>query len=229
MSEQEINLLNFGYNELGEYVDLVEEERKKNDISKNELESWVNNNDDPLIKIAYDSYYSSRWELDTCKGIQEKLIEIAKTKCYHYGNMGKGLYIFSINNEGRYFIIFENENHYLTHEASGWKLEYGSYGNIIDVPFDDYLLGKETISFPAMYCACYDLKGNRIHKYTDQDNYKEDIRHIVCIKEWQMDKYSKNRMQEGKKIKDFYEVEFYLTDLINYWGESEIANEKETI
>ena len=39
-----------------------------------------------------------------------------------------------------------------------------------------------------------------------------------------MDKFSKNRINEGKKIKDFYEVEFTWNDFTGYWGESEIVN-----
>ena len=224
--EDTINLLDFGTNDKGEYVNLVEEEKRLKDISEKELQEWTAANPDPLIRIAFDCFISStEIEFGNHNDIKDKLNEIVKTKCYHYGNLGKNLYIFSINCKGRYMIVFENSNHYLVFEPSLWKLEHGSYGNMVDVAFDDYLLGKETISFPALYCPCYDTKGNRIHQYTDQDHYQEDIRHIVCIKEWKMDKFSTNRMYENrKKIKDFYECEFRLTDLINYWGESEINN-----
>ena len=132
--------------------------------------------------------------------------------------MEKGLYIFSLNKNGRHMLIFENENHYLGFEPSCYSTMPS--GELRDIDFEDYLLGKETIEFPALFCPCYDLNGNRIQKYCDNP-YKDDIRHIVCIKEWHMDKFSENRMEKGKKIKDFYEVEFTLRDLINYWGESE--------
>lgn len=221
----EINLLNFGTNENGEYVDLVEEEKKLKDISEQEFMNLVNNHNDPLIRIAFDCYISStELEFGVHNDIKRKLEEIVATKCYHYGNMEKGLYIFSLNNKGRHMIVFENDKHYLVNEPNCWKLEHGSYGNMVDIEFDDYLLGKEKLSFPALYCPCYDLKGNRIEQYADQDHYQEDIRHIVCIKEWRMDKFSTNRMYDNHKmIKDFYECEFTIPDLINYWGESDNA------
>lgn len=220
MSDDTLNLFDFGTNDNGEYVNLVEEEKRLKDISEQELMSWAKSNNDPLIKIAFDCYISStEIEFGNHNDIKTKLNEIVETKCYHYGNLEKNLYIFSINCKGRFMLIFENPNHYLVYEPSLWKLEHGSYGNMVDVAFDDYLMGKEKIGFPALFCPCYDKKGNRIHQYADQDHYKEDIRHIVCIKEWQMDKYSNNRMKEGKKIKEFYECEFELTALINYWGE----------
>lgn len=225
MEDDNLNLFDFGTNENGEYVNLVEEEKRLKDITEQEFVSWLNKNDDPLIKISFDCYISStELEFGNHNDIKAKLEKIAATKCYHYGNLEKGLYIFSINCEGRHMIVFENNKHYLVFEPSLWKLEHGSYGNMVDVKFDDYLMGKETIVFPALYCPCYDLKGNRIEQYADQDHYQEDIRHIVCIKEWKMDKYSRNRIyDQHKKIKDFYECEFTLTDLINYWGESDNA------
>ena len=230
MKDNQLNLLDFGTNENGEYVNLVEEEKKLKDISEKEFQEWLDSCDDPLIRIAYDCYISStEIEFGVLKDIKEKLKKIVETKCYHYGNFGKNLYIFSLNNSGRHMIVFENKNHYLVYEPSCWKLEHGSYGDMVDIEFDDYLLGKEKIAFPALYCPCYDAKGNRIHQYTDQEHYQEDIRHIVCIKEWKMDKFSTNRMYDNhKKIKDFYECEFRLPDLINYWGESEIENENRT-
>ena len=228
MSDDFLNLLDFGTNDKGEYVNLVEEEKKLKDISEQELYNWVEKNNDPLIKIAFDCYISSTdIEFGNHNDIKEKLQKIANSKCYHYGNLEKGLYIFSINNEGRHMIVFENDKHYLVNEPNCWKLSNDSYGTMVDIDFDDYLLGKETLSFPALYCPVYDLKGNRIHQYTQGvgKDYQDDIRHIACIKEWKMNKYSRNRIyDQNKMIKDFYECEFTLPDLINYWGESEISD-----
>ena len=46
---------------------------------------------------------------------------------------------------------------------------------------------------------------------------------IKGMKEWKMNKYSTNRINQGKKIKDFYECEFYMKDLTAYFGESNIG------
>ena len=231
MSDELLNLFDFGTNDNGEYVNLVEEEKKLKDISIKEFQKWLSNHNDPLIRIAFDCYISAtELEFGIHNDIKKKLEKIVATKCYHYGNMEKGLYIFSLSNEGRHMIVFENSKHYLVNEPNCWKLSNGSCGTLVDIDFDDYLLGKETLSFPALYCPCYDLKGHRIHQYTQglESDYQNDIRHIVCIKEWKMDKFSTNRMYDNHKmIKDFYECEFRLPDLINYWGESNVENSDE--
>lgn len=222
-----LDLFSFGNNENGDYVDLVQEEKKRKDISHNELMNWVASHENPLIRIAFDLFVSAiEIEKGINNDIKAKLERIVATKCYHYGNMAKGLYIFSLCDNDNFKLIFENDKHYLAAEPNNWKLEHESYGKVVDVSLDDYLLGKEKIDFPALCCHCFDLQGNQIEKYADGERYKEDIRHIVCIGEWQMHKFSENRITKGKKIKDFYEVEFTLRNLIDYWGESEVADEE---
>lgn len=218
---EDISLFDFGYNEAGEYVDLVEAEKIKNDIDIKEYQEWLLKEDNALLKIADFCFgYDEFDESSIINDIKDNLIKIVSTKTYHYGNMKKGLYIFSLTNEkeNRSILVFDNNQHYLAFGCDGFYFENKE---LIDCKLDDYLLSKASISFPALYCPCFDLKGNKIEKYAGNEHYQEDIRHIVCIKEWQMDKYSKNRIQEGKKIKDFYEVEFYLKDLINYFGEAD--------
>ena len=223
MSDDTLNLFDFGTNDNGEYVNLVEEEKRLKGISDKELTDWVNKHHDPLIRLAFDNYVSATdIEFGNHKDLQARLESIVATKCYHWAKMNKNLYVFSLHLEDRYIIVFENENHYLVNEPNGWKLD--SNNKMVLIPFDDYLLGKETLGFPALYCHCYDINGNRLHQYAEGKDYKNDIRHIVCIKEWQMDKFSKNRINEGKKIKDFYEVEFTWNDFTGYWGESEVEN-----
>ena len=221
MENSELNLFDFGYNEAGEYVDLVEAEKIKNDLSIKEYQEWLSKEENVLIKIADFFFgYDEHDETSIINDIKDNLIKIVSTKTYHYGNMKKGLYIFSLTNEkeDRSILVFENNQHYLAFGCNGFYIENT---HVIDYTLDDYLLSKASISFPALYCPCFDLNGNKIEKYADGTKYQEDIRHIVCIKEWQMDKYSKNRIEEDKKIKDFYEVEFYLKDLIKYLGEAD--------
>lgn len=228
MGDNELNLFDFGTNENGDYVNLVEEEKKLKDISSQELMNWVESHNEPLIRIAFDLFISAiEIESGINNDIKDKLEKILATKCYHYGNMEKGLYIFSLCYDDIYKFVFENEKHYLAAEPNNWKLEHDTYGNVVDVPLEDYLSGKEKLSFPALYCHCYDMNGKHIEEYADGERYKEDIRHIVVIQEWQMNKFSENRMNKGKKIKDFYEVEFALPNLIKYWGETKLESESD--
>lgn len=207
----EIDLLNFGTNENGEYVDLVEEEKRKNDIAEEEYNSWVENHENPLIRISNDLI--CRLDYKTFNEMKEDVEWIADKKIYHYGNMEKDLYIYSLFNGTYWYLVFENLNHILLNKC-----------HIEEI--DDVLKSKKSICFPATYLVCYDANGKHITKYEEQDNYQEDIRHIICIKEWQMNKYSKNRIYQGKKCKDFYECEFYLKDLTAYFGESEINDDR---
>lgn len=52
------------------------------------------------------------------------------------------------------------------------------------------------------------------------DELQEDILANVYAIKRITNKFSQNRINEGKKIKDFYEVEFTLPNLIDYWGET---------
>ena len=220
-----LNLFEFGNNENGSYVNLVEEEKRKADISKAELLDFVNNYLDPFIKVIYNIFFFER-KLDSkaaiLTDIKNELEEIyEKHKVYHYAKFNKGIYVFSITYDERLYIIFENQEHYLIFEGKTqeWDLENRKW---IPVTIEDYLLSKQSICFPACHTKIFDTKtGEQITKFAGEERYAEDIRHIVIMKEWQMDKFSKNRLHEGKKIKDFYEVEFYWDDFQKFYGESE--------
>ena len=212
----ELNLLDFGTNDKGEYVNLVEEQKRLKDISEQEFQKWLANHNDPLVKIAYDLLPYEKRQL-TYNEIKEECEWVAFQKVYHYGNLGKDLYVFTLFNGNYWFFIFLNKNHYLVNRNS-----VDSQKEVEDV-----LFGNKLISFNALAVSVYDLKGNLITKYAEQDNKEQDIRYQVVINEWQMNKYGDNRINVGKKIKDFYEVELLLPKLTAYWGESEIENGNE--
>ena len=223
MKREQLNLFDFGENEIGRYVNLVEEEEKSREISEKQLKKALADHPNLLVRIIYNEMFGYGWDCGLKKDIIPLCEKIFATKCYHYGNMDKGLYIFSIYDE-RYdnaIFVFENENHYLIFHTGydAWKQR--------NLTIDEYLKSEQKFSFPAWHCHCYDLKGNRIERYADGKDYQKDIRHIVCMKEWEMGKYSKNRLEEIKKPKDFYEVEFTMQDLVNYFGESKVENETE--
>ena len=220
MGEREqLNLFDFGENETGKYVNLVEEEEMSREISEKQLKKALAEHSNPLVRIIYNEMFGYGWDCKLKKDIIPLCEKIFATKCYHYGNMQKGLYIFSLYDE-RYdnsIFVFENENHYLIFHTGYDALKQRN------LTIDEYLKSEQTFCFPALHCHCYDLNGNHIELYCDNP-CTNDIRHIVCIKEWQMNKYSTNRMTAGKRIKDFYECEFCLRDLVNYFGESEVEN-----
>lgn len=218
--DETLNLLDFGINENGEYVNLVLEEKHKKDISVNELKNWVENHSDPLIRLIDFAFGYDEDDIKNNKlvinDIKKEYEDILKTKCYHYGNMEKDLYIFSLTGKKRSELVFQNLKHYLMFGCNGFYINENH--EVVDYTLEDYLVGKDKITFAALYCPCFDKNGNKIEEYAEGKNYQQDIRHIVCIKEWQMDKFSTNRIQKDKKIKDFYEVEFNFSDLVNYYG-----------
>ena len=214
MTDDTINLLDFGTNDKGEYVNLVEEEKRLKDISEKEFQEWLENHNDPLVKIAYDLLPYDKKQL-TYNEIKENCEWVAFQKVYHYGNLEKDLYVFTLFNGNSWFFVFLNQNHYLVNKNS-----VDSQKEVEDV-----LFGKSLIQFNAMAVSVYDLNGNLITEYADQDSKEQDIRHQAVINEWQMNKYGDNRMEKGKKIKDFYEVELSLPKLTEYWGESEIIED----
>lgn len=220
MKQEQLSLFDFGENDKGQYLNLVEEEKRLHDISEKELEDFIKNHSDPLIRIAYRFFIGYAWDGHILRDVKEKLENIVKTKTYHYGNMAKDLYIFSLNSYGSDYetaiFIFDNTKHYLVFNALGYK----STKPFKEYDIDDYISIKADFHFPALFCEIYDKNGNRIEQYADGKDYQKDIRHIVCMKEWEMGKYSKNRLEENKKPKDFYEVEFTMQDLVNYFGDS---------
>ena len=207
-----MNLLDFGVNENGEYCDLVEYEKQKNDIAEEEYNKWVEEHPNKLIRLADELVCPLDFKTYTDR--KEEVEWIADKKIYHYGNMEKDLYIYSLFNGTYWYLVFENLNHILLNKC-----------HIEDIRA--VLESKVSICFPACFVPCFDNNGRKITKFAEQDNYQEDIRHIICIKEWKMNKYSTNRINQGKKIKDFYECEFYMKDLTAYFGESNIGEEDE--
>ena len=206
---EELNLLDFGTNDKGEYVNLVEEEKRLKDISNQQFMQWLKSHDNPLVRIAYDLLPYERNKL-TYNELKEELEWVAFQKAYHYGNMEKGLYIYTLFDGYNWTFIFENENHIMVNTNRCYSQK----------EVEDVLFGNKPIPFNALAVSVYDLKGNLITEFAEQDHYQEDIRYQVVINEWQMNKYGDNRMDKGKKIKDFYEVELSLPKLTDYWVES---------
>lgn len=211
-----LNLFDFGNNDSGNYVNLAEEEKRLKDISDKEFQEWVDNHFEPLIRVAADfSINCYDLENKTKNELKEKLERIVASKCYHYGNMEKDFYVYSLQcSEECYCFVFETLNYIMVNI----NYVYGSK------ELTEYLFGNKFIQFNALSVRVYDHKGNRINEY---GNKEKDIRYQAVINEWQMHKYGQNRMSSGKEIKDFYEVEIVLPNLTAYWGEDKNETKKE--
>ena len=137
----EIDLLNFGTNENGEYCDLVEWEKHKQDISEQELIDQINKHENPLIRLADFMFCGYEWDGHCYKDILARLEKIITTKTYHYGNFKNSLYVFSLYDEltDRYVLVFQNEKHYLIYSCNDF---YWKEHEMIDYTLEDYLLGK---------------------------------------------------------------------------------------
>ena len=138
----------------------------------------------------------------TIPQLQERIQKVVESKCYHYGNMKKDLYVFSIVDGDSKRLCFQS-------------LDYTVQTKIDDI--DEVLRGNEKICFPACEIWIYDVNGQLIT--SGYGNYKDDIRYKILCEIWKILDFSSNRIEEGKKPKDFYECEFKLEDLSNYWGE----------
>lgn len=207
MKHQQLNLLDFGYNDNGDFVNLVEEQAKNSEIAKEEFDRKLKENENPLVRILAD-LWCGRFEDNTFNETLDQVERESKTKCYHYGNLDKLMFIYTITtDEGYSYFIFENENHYLL-------FLHGFESDLLD----DYLTGKNKLNCAALGVLVYDKQGYKIWQFGEKE---KDIRYQCIINEWQMNKFGENRINKGKKIKDFCEIEFSLPKLIEYWGESE--------
>lgn len=219
MKDDGINLLDFGTNSNGEYVNLVEEEKRLKDIGDKEFQEWLTSHHDPLVRVAYDTMLPYEKLQLTHNELKDELEWVAYQKVYHYGNMEKGLYIYTLFNGNAWGFAFENEKHIMVN--GNWVYSQKEV--------EEVLFGKKLLQFNALAVRVYDLNGNLITEYGgDDEHIDDDIRQQVVINEWQMNKYGSNRMNTGKKIKHFYEVELSLPKLSEYWGESEIGNGDKT-
>lgn len=215
MSDELLNLFDFGTNNKGEYVNLAEEEKKLKDISDKEFDEWLKNHENPLVKIAAD-FLVNCYDLEhkTKNELKEELEWIVEQKVYHYGNLEKGLYIYTLFTGDCWCFVFENDKHIMV------NLNYVYSAKEID----EYLFGKQLIQCNALSVRVYDLKGNKIEQYGEKD---KDIRYQCLINEWKANIYGDNRMNPLKKIKDFYEIAINLTKLTAYWGECKVEKSNE--
>lgn len=205
-----LNLFEFGNDDNGNYVNLVEEKREKieNVIVYNYeqlTEKFKENSTYCLVARYYDNGWWQRGL--TFDEIIDEIKSVSNSKCYHYGNMERGIYVYSMKfGENDYRIFFENTDHIVSVRHLG--------------QLNDLLFGKEKIMFPACEVDLFNVKTTEKIK-SGYGNYKDDIRYKIICGEFEALKYSTNRIDPNKKPKDFYELEFTLNDFIKYYGEDE--------
>lgn len=142
--------------------------------------------------------------------IRKEIENILKTKTYIYGEKGKYIYYFAIKYDDgtyNYRLIFETNKDII---GVNYRIE----------DINKIILGEETIHYPAMCIDIYNKDGT-IKQDCVYGNKEKDTRYQILIGEWEVHKYSKNRLDPKKQVDDFYQAEFKLEDLLNYFKNKE--------
>ena len=219
MSDEQLSLFDFGYNDKGDYVNFkeVEKEEEKRikldeEANKKLIDEWLNKkqpsevfNERKIIATAF-RYYGEPIDFEYVK---KKVEKIMSTRCFHYYNletlMSIQSYVDESDGDNNMKIMFENSKtgHYL-------MLNYHMEENQLK----DILRGTKTIGFPACLISVFDRNGNIIHQYACDERYKEDIRQIVICDEWHALDVGIPIMDHIKKPKLFCEIRVQLPNLI---------------
>lgn len=212
--EPELSLFDFGYDDNGDYINIVERKREKlmeshKEYSYEEITKGHELDDNYMVVAEFHLNCLSQWG-HTLEEIQNEIEKVAKTKCYHYGNMNKGIYAYSFKEDDDcYLFCIENDNYIVVvrHIASINKL----------------LCGEEKICYPACFVDIFETHENQPIKVVrgGYGEYKQDIRYKVLCEDFKILEFSTNRIDPNKKPKDFYECEFTLHDFIKYHGEGD--------
>lgn len=221
MGLETINLFDFGLNENNEYVNLVEEQKEKDRANHKEypFEEIIKGHeleDDFVVCATFHTGCLSQWGY-TLEQIQAEIKKEVDSKCYHFGNLEKGIYAYSYkivtdDNESMYWFCIENEKHIVVIRHTG--------------KIDDLLYGREKICYPACCVYIFEVTENGAKEIRGgYGNGKEDIRYKVLCDEFKILEFSSNRIDENKNPKDFYEAEYEFSDFCRYWKQSQ--NEEE--
>ena len=215
---EQLNLFEFGNNEEGNYVNFSEDYQEKHNLKNKSIEDWINEQfNAPMYRIINTCCCGYLEEKDTLSERIKRLERINESECYHYGNLRDGRYISSIIDGDCFQFIFDSKKYIIVTYCFHTDTE----------SIEDVLSGKVKICFPACMVDIFDKEGNKIQEFSDSDR-KQDVRYKAIIDDWQMDKYGTNRIEQGKPIKDFCQVEITLPDLIKYFGEPCIGSERRT-
>lgn len=222
MKENQISIFDFGLDDKGNYVNLVEEaekERLKNwhDYPYEEIIKGYENDDDFCVVATFHMGCVSQYGL-TIQEIQEEIKKEVATKCYHFGNMNKNLYIYSYrvdfeDGEKMYWLVVENEKHIVVIRHCG---------NI-----EDILTDKEQICYPACCVYLFEVTESGVKKITSGYGEKEkDIRYKILCGELNILEFSTNRIDPHKPPTDFYEAQYKFSDFMNYHGQSKVGGQE---
>lgn len=211
---RQISLFDFGFDENGDYVNIAEKKRAEDEryyqeYSFEEIIKGHESDNDFVVCASFHLGCVSQWGM-TLDEIRAEIAKEAKSKCYHYGNMSKGIYAYSYridfdDGDQRYMFAIENES------------------NIVVVrhceSIDDIITGKEKICYPALAVYMFDKTESGAKEIkSGYGEHKNDIRYKVLCDRFRILEFSGNRIYPGKKPKDFYECEYALPDFIKYWG-----------
>ena len=116
VSDYEYDIFAFGNDENGNYVNLIEEERKKREEKFKEypFEEIIKGNEfdnNYMVVAQFHTGCLYQWG-HTLEEIRKEIEMVAKTKCYHCGNMEKNIYAYSFKEDDDfYWFCIENDNH----------------------------------------------------------------------------------------------------------------------
>lgn len=208
----QLNLFDFGFDENNNYVNIVEQEQMKlqeewKEYSYEELISGYEKDNNYCICAIFSLGCLTQHGM-TLEQSQRDIKKQAQTKCYHFGNMDKGIYAYSFridyeDGDKDYLFAIENSKHIAV------------VRHISDI--NDVLTGKQKLGYPAVCVYLFEITENGL-KIIDSGwgEYKQDIRYKILCDEFEILKFSTNRIDPSKKPKDFYECEFALSDFANY-------------
>jgi len=129
--------------------DFIEEPKTKDEIkdiawaqTRLKIEEWLKDKK-PEMKMFFKikSYSYIYMGFDKAK---EKLLNVFETKSYHFANMPKEIYFYSLKDEGVYYRFYQVKNRILAENTSVIKF-------------------TDNVRFAAMTIQMFDSKGEDIH------------------------------------------------------------------
>lgn len=161
--------------------------------------------DDPLVSIC--SMLVLRSEANNKAEAKKMARKIASTATYHFANMAVGRYALTVKKDGGLSLVLISQKHILmiTHVCESSEMI-------------ELLDGGRKVLIGAMNVKVFDTEGNIVNRYAT-GHEPGDIRQEACIDDWHMERFSENRLDEGKPVSQFYEVSFGLPRLVAEYEE----------
>lgn len=213
MAKEQLNIFDFGLNEDGEYVNIVESEQARHDAYYKEysFEEIIKGHEDDAEFVFMAHFHMSCLEHwgRTVEDIQKLIQKDAATKTYHFGNTEKLVFAYSYkltDLDDCYIFCIENQNYIVAQHH---------HGNI-----DDILTDKVQICYPACEIDCFKTEENTV-----VDIHADERDQI--FEELEIFKLSTNRIVEGRKLEMFCEAQHPFSAFVKHWGQSKVGGNED--